>query len=49
MNQVSEGGAEFSMLSGVLVQNRLFKKGMVAIPFFNFLFWWLVVDVATRL
>ena len=35
------GGAEFSSLPGVL--------GMVAIPFFNFWFWWLLVDVTTRL
>ena len=25
------------------------KKGMVAIPFFNFLLWWFLVDVTTRL
>ena len=29
-------------------KNRLFRKRMVAIPFFNFLFWWLLVDVCTR-
>ena len=25
------------------------RKGMVAIPFFNFSLWWLLVDVSTRL
>ena len=29
-------------------KNRLLKKGMLAIPLFAFLFWWLLVDVTTR-
>ena len=30
-------------------KSRVFKKGMVAIPFFIFLLWWLLVEASTRL
>ena len=42
-------GSEFSSLSGALLPKQAFQKGMVAIPFFNFLLWWLLVGVSTRL
>ena len=50
MNLVFGGGdAEFLLLSGVLVQKQASQKGDGSYPLFNFWFWWLLVDVTTRL
>ena len=41
------GGVQsFCRLLAFWSNNRLFKKGMVAIPFFNFLLLWVLVDVS---
>ena len=43
------GGAKLSLFSGVLVQKRGFQKGGGKNCHFHVLFWWLLVDVTTRL
>ena len=42
----SQRGAKLSPLSGVLVQNRFFKKGVAKIAFFIFCYggcWWMLL------
>ena len=47
LHKFSERVSKFSLFSGVLVESRFLKRGMVAIPFSNFVLWWLLVDVRT--